>query len=162
MNDHGSTKGLTLIEILIAVAIITMAFFPIMSTVQFGNKSTVKINNYSKATHIAQGLIEECKHVPVKIYQETPTYKDLLEGNWELVSEDFYPKSKKEFEAFQSEIKSLTYKPELKIIRNPENNDQIKEIWIRVQITWKEGDGTTDQKPREVWVGNAIHNPESE
>lgn len=154
--------GVTLVEILIAVAIVAIAFFPIISTIQYGNKSTVKVNNYSRATKLAQGLIEECRHVPFKIYQETPTYKDLPEDQWELVGEDFFPKTRSELPAFQAEIKSLQLKPELKLIRNPDNTSQIKEIWFRVHISWKEGDGTTDNKPREVTVGNALHNSEAE
>ena len=71
-------KGATLIEVVIAIFILACAFLPILRVVDYGSVSTAKIGHYAKATRLAQELIEECKHVPFKVYQKT--YSDLGQG----------------------------------------------------------------------------------
>lgn len=154
------TRGVTLMEILIGVFIIAIAFIPILSAVQFGNRSTVKINNYSKATKLAQGLIEECKHVPIKKYQDK--VKATTDGSLTAVDKEFFPQSSKEFLDFGQSLKEFAYVAQMKVLRHPDDKEKIREIWIQVEVNWKEGDGTTAAVPRQVKVGNAIHNPESD
>lgn len=150
-------KGVTLIEIVIAVFIVAIALIPILYTVQYGNKSTVKVNNYAEVAKLAQGLIEECKHVPFWRYRDN--YQGLARDTWEVVNQNYYPKTYAAIDQFKTVLKSLDLKAELKIVKN---NDLIREVWIRVHATWKEGDGTTDQTPRELRLANAIRNPEAD
>jgi len=149
--------GMTLLEILIAAAIIAIALIPILRSVQFGNKATVKINNYSEVAKLAQGLIEECKHIPFNRYRDN--YKGLAKDKWETVNQNYYPKTYEGIDQFKKLLKSLELNAQLKLVKKDET---IREIWIQVSATWKEGDGTTDNAPRELRLANAIRNPESD
>lgn len=151
---HG---GVTLLEIVMAVFIVAIALIPILYTVQYGNKSTVKINNYAEVAKLAQGLIEECKHVPFWRYRDN--YQGLARDTWEVVNQNYYPKTYEAIEKFKAVLKSLDLKADLKLVKK---DDLIREVWIRVHATWKEGDGTTEQAPRELRLANAIRNPEAD
>lgn len=149
-------NGLSLLEIMIGVFIIATAFIPILRLIHYGGKATVKVNNFSEVAKIAQGLIEECKHVPIGIYSKD--YADLSDGQWFEVNPQYYPKAAQAVEEFRDSLKSLKINSELTVLRAPDEN-RIREIWIRVTGTWEEGDGTTLNKPRELRLANAIYNP---
>ncbi len=151
------SKGVTLLEILIACFIVAMAFIPILSTIQYGNKSTVKINNYSVVAKLAQGLVEECKHIPFRLY--SADYAQLGKDEWFDVNQQYYPKTKEAIEELGKTLKSLEWTAKLKVIKS---GDIIREVWINITATWKEGDGTTSEKPRELRLGNAIRNPDAD
>ncbi|HNV69909.1 MAG TPA: hypothetical protein PKO06_09440 [Candidatus Ozemobacteraceae bacterium] len=154
------SRGVGMLEILIAAAIIAVAFIPILSAIQFGNRSTVKINNYSKAAKLAQSLIEECKHTPIKKYAEK--YKSTPDKTLTDIAEEYYPVSAKEFKEFGKSLKDFKYKAQLKPLRHPDDKDKLREVWIQVEVNWREGDGTTVNQPRTLRIGNALHNPDSD
>jgi len=149
--NHSS--GLSMLEIVIAAAIVAIAFIPLLSTLQYGNKATVKINNFGKAAKLAQGLIEECKHIPFSLYKQD--YLALGKDEWFDVNPLYYPKTTDSIAAFKTELKSLKWDADLKIVKDGE---QIREVWIKVHASWEEGDGTTKLKPRELRLANAIRN----
>jgi hypothetical protein len=152
--------GVTLIEILISVVIVAFAFLAILGVIQFGNKSTVKVNNYSKAFRLAQEFIEECKHHPIGKFLADENIVGA--DNWfdEINMPVYCPKSKKAIEDFQGELKNLEFKPAVKVVRD--GGGIVKFILLRVAVTWHEGDGTTALKPRQIHLANAIYNPASE
>lgn len=148
-------NGVTLIEIVIGIFIIAVAFLPILGVVQYGGKSTVRINNYAIVAKIAHGLIEECRHVPISAYVND--YADLQHGQWFAVKEAYFPKTLLAIASFSDEIKSLAVAASLTVIKEPDTQ-RIREIWIRVHGQWKEGDGTTQgERVRNVRLANAIH-----
>jgi len=153
-------NGVTLIEILIAVAIVGVAFLAILSAVQYGNKSTVKISNYSKAMRIAQEFIEEFRHHPISMFLADG---DIVKAqNWfEANAGKYCPKSMQSVEAFKKELKSLKFEPQVKVTKSP--SEMISNILLKVNIDWKEGDGTTEgTKVRQIRLANAIHNPSAD
>lgn len=151
--------GATLIEIVLSVLIVGIAFLAIFSVIQFGSKSTVKINNYSKAFRLAQEFIEEFKHLPIGYFLND---NDIVSAeSWFECNKDKYcPKTRKSIDEFKNELKSLMFYPEVKVVKN--STGSVKFILIRVQVDWKEGDGTTNVKPRQIRLANAIYNPASE
>ena len=153
-------RGVTLIEILISVAIVGFAFLAILGVIQFGNKSTVKVNNYSKAFRLAQEFIEECKHHPIGKFLADENIVGAADWFDEINMPVYCPKSKKSIEDFQSELKSLEFKPAVKVVRDA--GGIVKFILLRVEVTWREGDGTTTLRPRQINLANAIFNPASE
>lgn len=150
-------QGLSTLEIMIGVLIIAIAFLPAFRVIQYGSKATVKVNNYSKVARLAQGLIEECKHVPFKIYVKD--YQDMASGETFVVNQNYYPKTLENIELAGREIKNLRVEADLTVKKEPDN--RISEVWIRVKARWKEGDGTTQgEVDRELRLGNAIRNPD--
>ncbi|MBI3038580.1 hypothetical protein HYY75_05940 [bacterium] len=152
---HYKTNGVTLLEIIIAAMIVAIALIPVLSSIQYGNKATVKVNNYSKAERLAQELIEECKHIPVRVYYKD--YNALVADKWEVVNEQYFPKTKEVLNDFGKTLKSFSWKAELKVVKPSEI---IREIWIRVAMAWKEGDSNV--VTRELRLANAIYNPEAD
>ncbi len=149
------SRGLTLLEILISAAIIGVSFLGILSAVQFGNKSTVKISNYSKALRIAQEFIEEFKHNPLTAFLKDP---DVLNAeDWfEANIAKYCPKTKTNVEGFKAELKSLAFDPQIKVVKS---NGVVRDILLRVNVDWKEGDGTTEgNKNRQIRLVNSLHN----
>ncbi len=56
-------------------------------------------------------------------------------------------------------MKSLKIEADLTVKKLPD--DRISEVWINVNATWKEGDGTTEgDNNRQLRLGNAIRNPD--
>ncbi|MFZ2960019.1 MAG: hypothetical protein WA705_24320 [Candidatus Ozemobacteraceae bacterium] len=160
-----SRYGWTVLEVVISAVILACAFLPILRLMDFGSVSTAKINNYSKAARLAQELIEECKHVPFKVYQTNPNYAGLADGESFDIQPDYYQKTKKSIEEFMAAnkqaLKDFGYTAKLKIKKNPLN--QIKEIWFEVEINWRDR-GKKDevnQPQRRVRAGNAMYNSEA-
>lgn len=152
----------TLIEVVIAIFILAIAFLPIMRVVDYGSTSTTKIGHYAKATRLAQDLIEECKHVPFKVYQTT--YGELAEGQSFIINEEFYKDTKKSIDDFREEskdkLKEFDCQANLKVKKN--DLQQICEIWFEVEIGWYDLGKIGDEKgtKRTVKVGNAYFNSE--
>ena len=63
-------RGWSLVEVMIAVAVIVIAFIPVVNLVSSNAVSTVKVGNYAKAAGLLSKFMEEVKHVPIKKYQE--------------------------------------------------------------------------------------------
>jgi hypothetical protein len=156
-------KGLSLLEIVISAFIIAVAFIPIIRTVDYGATSTAKIGHYAKATRLAQELIEECKHVPFKVYQRH--YTDLTTGESFTVHPQFYKETSKSIETFFEEnsdtMKDYGCEANLTVRKN--DLDQIIEVWFEVEIFWRDK-GTKDDERfgrRVVRAANAYYNSEA-
>ena len=156
-------KGVTLLEIVISALILAVAFIPILRVVDFGSKSTVKIGNYSKAARLAQQLIEECKHVPFKLYEDT--YTGLDDSKEFAVNEEYYKETKKSIENFFKDNKSAMKDYGCKANLRPRINkmNQIEELWFEVEIYWCDIGKKKEDSPirRIVRAGNAYYNPEA-
>lgn len=156
-------KAVTMLEIVIAAAIIAIAFIPILSSIQYGGKSTVKVNNYSKAMRLAQGLVEETRHVPMKVIEKD--YTGLADDKWETLSDQYYPKTMVALNEFKSQLKELQWSGQLKLRKEkvtPGDQEVIKEVWVRVEANWTEGDETFKRVTRQIRLSNAIYNSDSE
>ncbi len=156
-------KGLTLLEIVISALIMAIGFIPILRLVNFGSAATAKVGHYAKATRLAQELIEECKHVPFKVYQRQ--YADLASGDSFEVHPQFYKETAKSIESFFEEnndtMKDYGVTANLKVKKN--SIEQIVEIWFEVEIFWRDK-GTKDDERfgrRIVRAGNAYYNSEA-
>ena len=156
-------EGATLIEIVIAVMIMACSFLPILRVVAYGSVNTSKVSNYSKATRLAQELIEECKHVPFKVYQKQ--YSDLGQGEKFSVNPQFYKETQASIEKFKSEskdvLKEFTCTADVTVKKNELN--QINELWFEVEMVWKDL-GNLDNSvsaERKVRAGNAYFNTEA-
>lgn len=161
MTGSVRRRGVTFVEIMIAAFILAAAMIPILSTIQYGSKATVKVNNYSKAMRLALGLIEECKFVPMKTIIRD--YQPLADNTWEVLNENYYPKTKEELDRFIGELKDLKWEGKLKVRRGratPTDPEQIREVWVRVFASWTEGDSRDNV--RQVRVANAIYNAEAD
>ncbi|MBP5470542.1 MAG: hypothetical protein J6Z11_15005 [Candidatus Riflebacteria bacterium] len=152
----------SLIEVVIAIFILAVAFLPIMRVVDYGSTSTSKIGHYAKATRLAQDLIEECKHVPFKVYQTT--YGELEEGKDFIINEEFYKDTKKSIDDFREESKDKLKEFDCKANLRVKKNDlgQISEVWFEVEIGWYDLGKISNGKgeKRKVKVGNAYFNSE--
>ncbi|MDD3148560.1 MAG: hypothetical protein PHD82_14800 [Candidatus Riflebacteria bacterium] len=155
--------GATLIEIVIAAFILAVAFIPILRLVDFGSVSTAKTGHYAKATRLAQELVEECKHVPFKVYQKH--YSDLASGNSFDVHPQFYKETAKSIETFFTEnkdsLKDYGCTATLKAKKN--DLDQIVEVWFEVEIFWRDKGKKEDERfgRRVVRAGNSYYNSEA-
>lgn len=156
-------SGVTLLEIVIAAMILGIAFIPILRMVDFGSVSTTKVGHYAKATRLAQELIEECKHVPFKVYQKQ--YADLGSGESFDVHPQFYKETAKSIEAFfeenQDSMKDYGCIATLKAKKNA--LEQIIEVWFEVEIFWRDKGQKDDERfgRRIVRAGNAYFNSEA-
>lgn len=158
-----NSKGTSLMEIVIAIFIIACAFIPILRLVDFGSSSTSKINNYEKATRLAQDLIEECKHVPFKVYQQL--YSELGNNEQYEINPEFYKDTQKSIEDFEKNsldfLKDFNCDAYLKVKKN--DLGQIIELWFEVDISWYDMGNTTDKNGqlRSVRAGSAYFNPDT-
>lgn len=59
--DQNTKSGLTLVEVMIAVGIIMIVVFPLVSAISHHLKATTNLSNSDRATHLAQELMEEIK-----------------------------------------------------------------------------------------------------
>lgn len=155
--------GVTLLEIVIAAAILAIAFIPILRLVDFGAVSTTKVGHVAKAARLAQELIEECKHVPFKVYQRH--YSDLVSGNSFDIHPQFYKETGKSIESFFNDSKDFLKDYGCKAFLKAKKNDleQIVEVWFEVEIFWRErGNKDNPDSPlRSVKCGNAYYNSEA-
>lgn len=156
-------RGVTLLEIVIAALILAIAFIPILRMVDFGSVATSKVGHYAKATRLAQELIEECKHVPFKVYQKH--YSDLASGDSFEVHPQFYKETAKSIEKFFEEnkdsMKDYGCVANLKAKKN--DLEQIAEVWFEVEIFWRDRGLKENEslEKRIVRAGNAYFNSEA-
>lgn len=170
-----SRTGVTIIEITIAVFIFAAAFIPIIKVVTFGSVSTVKNGLYSKAAQLAQQLVEECKHVPIKVYEDLyygmEEYKGEDTANTiQEVSDHFYSKTAEKMNKFIEEEKKkgtldkFGHQAYLRVKKN--ELGQMKEIWFDVEIFWNDKGYATSTAgingyQHHVRYANAYYNSEA-
>lgn len=157
------TQGLSLLEIVLSAFILAVAFIPILRMVDFGSASTAKVGHYAKATRLAQELVEECKHVPFKVYQKH--YAELASGESFTVHPQFYKETSKTIETFFEEnkdtMKDYGCNANLKAKKN--DLEQIVEVWFEVEVFWRDKGQKDDERfgRRIVRAGNAYYNAEA-
>ena len=155
-------RGATLVEVVIALLILACSFLPILRVVDYGSVNTAKIGNYAKATRLAQELIEECKHVPFKVYQRT--YANMSDGQSFDINPQFYKETQANIEKFISESKDSLkeFECNASLRANKNDLDQIVEVWFEVEISWYDIGKISDAKgeKRTIKVGNAYFNSE--
>lgn len=158
MTKVKSMRGWTLIEVMVAVAVIVIAFIPIVNLVSFNAVSTVKVGNYAKAGGLLTKFMEEVKHVPIKKYQDE--LPELINGSPIAVPETFYPDTLASLTEMKKE-KEFWLKTSMKAAKN--DFGQLVEIAFSAEVIWHErGDKTAGAEPERSLRDYAlIYNPET-
>lgn len=153
-------KGWSLVEVLIAVGIIVIAFIPVIRLVSSNAVTTVKVGNYSKAAGLLTKFMEEVKHVPFTRYQEE--CPELINEAPIKIPEKFYPDTLASLEEFKKEKdKEFWLETSMKAAKN--EFGQLVEIAFSCEIKWHErGDKSTATEPeRNLRDYALIFNPET-
>lgn len=151
-------RGWSLVEILIAVGIIVIAFIPVIRLISSNAVSTVKVGNYSKASGLLTKFMEEVKHVPFSRYQdECP---EVANGEPVKVPEKFYPDTLASLVELKDD-KEFWLESTMKASKN--DFGQLVEIAFSCEIKWHErGDKTAvSQEERNLRDYALIFNPET-
>lgn len=153
-----SKRGWSLVEVLVAVAVIVIAFIPVVNLVSSNAVSTVKVGNYAKASGILTKFMEEVKHVPIRKYQEE--LPELMNGTQITVPEKFYPDTLASLVEMKKE-KEFWLKVSMKAAKN--DFGQLVEIAFSAEVIWHErGDKTAGKEPERSLRDYAlIFNPET-
>ena len=158
MQFRSPKKGLTLVEVLVAVAVIVIAFIPIVNLVSSNAVSTVKVGNYAKASALMTKFLEEVKHVPFSIYQEQ--YDELQAGTPVPVPVKYYPDTLASIEEMKKD-KEFWIEATMKASKN--DYSQLVEIAFSTELYWHErGDKSqTNEAKRSLKDYALIFNPEA-
>lgn len=126
--------GVTLIEIVVAAAILALAFIPIVNLISKSAVSTVKVGNYAKASDLLSKFMEEVTYHPMALYEEK--LPQLLEGGEVVITDEFYTQTSKSIEDLAKEDKEFWIEAKAKAETN--KYKQIVELGIYAQISWHE------------------------
>jgi len=136
-------RGLTMVEVLVAIAIIVIAFIPLVNLISSNAVTTVKVGNYARASGVLTKFMEELKHIPIKKFQEDAP--DIMSGNPIDVPVAFYPDTVASLEELKKE-KEFWLKASMKAAKNEAG--QLVEIAISAEVLWHErGDKTASNEP---------------
>ncbi|NCB37128.1 MAG: hypothetical protein EOM80_00030 [Erysipelotrichia bacterium] len=151
-------RGWSLVEVLVAVAILVIAFIPVVNLVSSNAVSTVKVGNYARAASLLAKFMEEVKHVPIKKYQEE--CPELLSGASVDVPEKFYPDTLDSIKELKTE-KEFWLKTSMKASKN--DFGQLVELAFSAEVIWHErGDKSAEGEPERSLRDYAlIFNPET-
>jgi type II secretory pathway pseudopilin PulG len=155
MNKAG---GWSLLEVLVAVAVIVIAFIPLVNMVSSNAVTTVKVGNYAKASGLLTKFLEEVKHVRFTRYQQN--YEQLQGGEAVAVPVEFYPDTLASIEELKKD-KEFWIEATMKASKN--DFDQLVEIAFKAEIFWRER-GTrndTSEPQRSLRDFALIFNPEA-
>ena len=153
-----SSRGWSLLEVLIAVAIIVIAFIPLINLVSSSAVSTVKVGNYAKASGLLTKFLEEVKHVPFSRYQKN--YDQLKGGEPVAVPVEFYPDTLASIEEMKKD-KEFWLEATMQASKN--DFDQLVEISFKAEIFWRERGNrdATSEPERNLRDFALIFNPET-
>ncbi len=153
-----SSRGWSLLEVLIAVAIIVIAFIPLINLVSSSAVSTVKVGNYAKASGLLTKFLEEVKHVPFSRYQKN--YDQLKGGEPVAVPVEFYPDTLASIEEMKKD-KEFWLEATMQASKN--DFDQLVEISFKAEIFWRERGNrdATSEPERSLRDFALIFNPET-
>ncbi|PKL46503.1 MAG: hypothetical protein CVV42_16170 [Candidatus Riflebacteria bacterium HGW-Riflebacteria-2] len=152
------SSGWSLLEVLIAVAIIVIAFIPLVNLVSSNAVSTVKVGNYAKASGLLTKFLEEVKHVPFSRYQKN--YDQLKGGEPVAVPVEFYADTLASIEEMKND-KEFWLEATMQASKN--DFGQLVEISFKAEIFWRER-GTrsdTSEPERSLRDFALIFNPET-
>ena len=153
-----SSRGWSLLEVLIAVAIIVIAFIPLINLVSSSAVSTVKVGNYAKASGLLTKFLEEVKHVPFSRYQKN--YDQLKGGEPVAVPVEFYPDTLASIKEMKKD-KEFWLEATMQASKN--DFDQLVEISFKAEIFWRERGNrdATSEPERSLRDFALIFNPET-
>lgn len=81
-NKVKAKKGMTLIEVIISVALLSILMVPISSLVMSSLKNNIDAEDMQKASYIGQKVLEELKsYDEIKLSVTSPKYFELLDGD---------------------------------------------------------------------------------
>ncbi|HAE37994.1 MAG TPA: hypothetical protein DCG57_05055 [Candidatus Riflebacteria bacterium] len=151
-------KGLSLLEVLVAVAVIVIAFIPLINMVSSNAVSTVKIGNYAKASGLLTKFLEEVKHVPFARYQKN--YEQLQGGEPVAVPVEFYSDTLASIEEMKQD-KEFWLEATMKASKN--DFGQLVEIAFKAEVFWRErgNRSETSEPERSLRDFALIFNPET-
>jgi len=152
------SRGWSLLEVLVAVAIIVIAFIPLVNMVSSNAVSTVKVGNYAKASGLLTKLLEEVKHVPFSRYQQN--YDQLQGGEPVAVPVEFYPDTLASIEEMKAD-KEFWLEATMQASKN--DFGQLVEISFKAEIFWRERGNrdATSEPERSLRDFALIFNPET-
>lgn len=152
------SRGWSLVEVLIAVAIIVIAFIPLIRLVSSNAVSTVKVGNYAKASGLLTKFLEEVKHVPFSRYQKN--YEQLQGGEPVAVPVEFYPDTLESIKEMK-EDKEFWLEATMQASKN--DFGQLVEISFKAEIFWRERGNrdATSEPERSLRDFALIFNPET-
>ncbi len=158
MKSLAEKKAITLVEVLIAVAIIVIAFIPLVNLVSSNAVSTVKVGNYAKASALMTKFLEEVKHTPFSEFQKD--YETLKSGEKIAVPEKYFPDTLASLNELKKD-KEFWIEASMKAASNDFN--QLVEIAFNAEIFWKErGEKSQENEPtRSVRDYALVFNPEA-
>lgn len=137
-------KGITLVEIVVAAAILALAFIPVVNLISRSATSTVKVGNYAKASDLLAKLMEELTYHPMGLYEEK--LPKLLDGSEVQIGEEFYSQTVKNLQELAKDDKEFWVEAKAKAETN--KHKQIVELGIYAQISWNErGQKTATGEP---------------
>lgn len=151
-------KGFTLVEVMVAVAVIVAAFIPLVYMVSSNAVSTVKVGNYAKASGLLTKFLEEVKHVPFSRYHKN--YDQLKSGEAVAVPVEFYPDTIASLEEMKKD-KEFWLETSMRASKN--DFSQLVEISFKATIFWRErgNRSETSQPERSLRDFALIFNPEA-
>lgn len=151
-------RGFTLVEVMVAVAVIVVAFIPLVNMVSSNAVSTVKVGNYAKASGLLTKFLEEVKHVPFSRYQKN--YDQLKSGEAVEVPVEFYPDTIVSIEEMQKD-KEFWLEASMQASKN--DFAQLVEISFKATIFWRERGkrSETSEPERSLRDFALIFNPET-
>ncbi|MBU1109697.1 MAG: hypothetical protein KKB51_23655 [Candidatus Riflebacteria bacterium] len=153
-----AVKGWSLVEVLIAVAVIVIAFIPLVNMITSSAVSTVKIGNYAKASGLLVKFLEEVKHVPFSRYQLN--YEQLQGGEPIPVPVEFYEDTLASIKEMKQD-KEFWLETTMKATKN--DFGQLVEIAFKAEIFWRERGNRdeTGEPERSLRDFALIFNPET-
>lgn len=155
-NRGISRRGFSLVEILIASAIIVVALIPLFGVFKFSSRSTESMNNRSVAAKFARGICEEVVHQDFKLLADLmgPMALDISTPPSEG---DLFPLTREEME--EDEFVDLF--TATVALKPGDDNDHIQ---LSIEVSWEDirgtgAEGAGEDVDRSVKLSRMIVNP---
>ncbi|MBP7635187.1 prepilin-type N-terminal cleavage/methylation domain-containing protein [Candidatus Ozemobacteraceae bacterium] len=153
-------NGITMIEIMVAVAIIALALLPLLRLISGNYTATARTSNQSQAAAILNRLIEEVKHVPFTTYvKECP---DVMQDKKLAIPEKYYPETISALNE-QKKTGDREFWVETSMTGTKNESNQLVEIYFEAEIRWRDrgGKSTVNQPERRLRATALVFNPET-
>ena len=141
-------KGFTVVEVVVAAFILAVAFIAIGKVISSSSTNSVKVANKAKAADLMAKLMEEIKHIPIKVYEEK--MPDLFTSTENVkLPEEFYQDVTKDLNELKDSGDKEFWFSEVSAKAECNDYKQIIELHISCQIDWREKGGQKDTSQRE-------------
>tara|TARA_Y100000031_G_C8063885_1_gene311915 strand:- start:2 stop:454 length:453 start_codon:yes stop_codon:yes gene_type:complete len=127
--------GITLLEIMLAVAILLLAVIPLMGIFDFANLSTKKSKTQSVATGLAVSIKQECEHQPFEEFGKLA----LANPGAISIPASLFPKTMEEIVRFNDADKYPDFSPSAVCYPYLDGNKHLAKLEIK--IDWKDKRG---------------------